>query len=309
MSKTKISTFQAEISGEIQAKILQIPNELAYSTNPVHKLVQKVGKGVMGMARSTPEEIRRRIAKRKNDPGAATKGPERQIFLPGDDEIYDFNPISSPPSNNGEDIHPLFKKEVFFFKLLASVLLFLAVAILFRSQSAGLDPAKDAIVKTMDKDFKFATVSNWYESKFGKPLALLPFSEKDKVKKNVTVDTGFSVPAMGKILENFEKNGQGIMIETGKGATVQAINGGYVLFAGVKEGLGKTVIVQHPDQTDSWYGNLNEINVNLYEYIEKRTVVGTVSASTGGDKTKGKYYFAIKKGDAFIDPIQVIRFD
>jgi stage IV sporulation protein FA len=119
----------------------------------------------------------------------------------------------------------------------------------------------------------------------------------------------FSVPAMGKILENFEKNGQGIMIETGKGAAVQSINDGNVMFIGVKEGIGKTVIIQHPDKSETWYGNLDEIKVKLYEFIEKRTVVGTVSASTGEDKTKGQYYFAIKKGDDFIDPIQVIRFE
>ncbi len=84
---------------------------------------------------------------------------------------------------------------------------------------------------------------------------------------------------------------------------------GIVKFAGVKEGLGKTVIIQHSDQTETWYGNLDDINVSLYEYIEKQKVVGTVSDSTGEDKTKGKYYFAIKKGDDFIDPIQVIRFE
>ncbi|MFL6557444.1 MAG: peptidoglycan DD-metalloendopeptidase family protein, partial [Bacillus sp. (in: firmicutes)] len=61
-------------------------------------------------------------------------------------------------------------------------------------------------------------------------------------------------------------------------------------------------------KTETWYANLDEINVKLYEYIEKRKVVGT-AGSTGEDDTKGKYYFAIKKDDKFIDPIQVIRFE
>jgi stage IV sporulation protein FA len=270
-----------------------------------------VGKGLMGMARSTPEEIRRRIAKRKNDKGTSVKSPDRQIAWPSDDEKYGFNHLSSPDKSFGDEGHPLFKKEVIFFKILSSVLLFLVIAILFRNQSAAFEPARDVVMKTMDQEFKFATVSNWYETKFGKPLALLPFSDDDSVGKKEVAETEkeFSVPAMGKILENFEKNGQGIMIETGKGAEVQTINDGIVTFAGVKEDLGKTVIIQHADETETWYGNLEEIQVNLYEYIEKRKVVGTVSVSAGDDKTKGKYYFAIKKGDAFIDPIQVIRFD
>ncbi|MEH7074201.1 M23 family metallopeptidase [Neobacillus drentensis] len=261
------------------------------------------------MARSTPEEIRRRIAKRKTDKGSTVKSPDHQITWPSDDEKYGFNHFTSSGSSNSDDGHPLFKKEVFFFKILSSILLFLVIAILFRNHSAALEPTRDVVTRTMDKDFKFATVSNWYESKFGKPLALLPFSDKNQKEKKTVAEKEFSVPAMGKILENFEKNGQGIMIETGKGASVQTINDGIVTFAGVKEELGKTVIVQHSDSTETWYGNLDEISVNLYEYVEKRKVVGTVSGSTGEDKTKGKYYFAIKKGDDFIDPIQVIRFE
>ncbi|MFZ7945547.1 peptidoglycan DD-metalloendopeptidase family protein [Neobacillus sp. 19] len=262
------------------------------------------------MARSTPEEIRRRIAKRKKEQGSTTKTPDRQVAWPGDDEKYGYNYIGPTDNGSGDEVHPLFKKEVFFFKILASVLLFLVVAILFRNQGSTFEPVRDFVSKQMDKDFQFATVSNWYEDKFGKPLALLPFSEDDQAgKKAVVKEENFSVPAMGKILENFEKNGQGIMIETTKGAAVQSIDDGFVTFAGIKDDLGKTVIVQHSDGSQTWYGNLEEVKVNKYDHIDKRTVVGTVSASTGEDKTKGKYYFAIKKDDSFIDPIQVIRFE
>lgn len=261
------------------------------------------------MARSTPEEIRRRIAKRKGTSGG--KSPSNNNLLPGDEEKYGYDPTPIFDSEQADEGHPLFKKEVFLFKILASVCLFLCIAILFRNHTGTLDPARTWVLKSMDTDFKFATVSKWYEDKFGKPLTLLPFTEKSKTGTSTVAQTqkGLAIPASGKILENFKKNGQGIMIETGKGASVEAMNGGIVQFAGVKDGLGKTVIIQHADQTESWYGNLDQIKVNLYEYVDKSKVVGTVSTSTGEDKTKGKYYFAIKKGDAFIDPNQVIRFD
>lgn len=261
------------------------------------------------MARSTADEIRRRIAKRKKGKETAENGHERQIIWPGDNEKYGFPSNISPDNDIKDDGHPLFRKEVFFFKILASVLLFLAMAILFRNQSATLAPARDFVTKSMDNDFKFAVVSKWYEDKFGKPLALLPFSQNNQASKTQPVQTELAVPAMGKILENFQKNGQGIMIETEKGTAVQVIKDGFVRFAGVKNGLGKTVIVQHSDGTETWYGNLADIKVSLYEYIKNRTVVGTVSTSPGEDKTKGKYYFAIKKGDNFVDPSKVIRFE
>jgi stage IV sporulation protein FA len=273
-----------------------------------HKLVQKVGKGWMGMVKSRSDEIRRRIAKRRKSMDKTGKYQDRNLTFPGEDEKYGFNHIISYGDEHGEEIHPLFRKELFLFKILLSVSLFLVVAILFRNHSAVLDPARNIVKKTMDTEFQFASVSNWYENKFGKPLVLLPFTEK-KETVDKTSDPEYSVPASGRVVENFIKNGQGVMIETGKGAQVKAINEGMVLFAGIKEGLGKTVIIQHSDKTESWYGDLGEINVNSYEYIEKGKEVGTVSTSGGEDKTKGSYYFALKKGDNFIDPIQVIRFD
>ncbi|MFP7299824.1 peptidoglycan DD-metalloendopeptidase family protein [Neobacillus niacini] len=260
--------------------------------------------------RSTPEEIRRRIAKRKKEKGSSGIGTEREINWPGDDEKYGFNNYSSYDPGKDDVIHPLFKKEVFIFKILASALLFLVIAIMFRENSATFAPAKEFVMKTMEQDFKFATVSKWYEDQFGKPLALLPFSEEGKEEGKNVVEKDQDIPVFsGKVLENFEKNGQGIMIETSKGAAVEAMKEGNVMFAGVKEDTGKTVIIQHADQTQSTYGNLDEIKVSLYEFIETETVVGTASESAGEDKTKGTYYFSIKKGDDFIDPIQVIRFE
>ncbi|WP_309144650.1 M23 family metallopeptidase [Bacillus sp. EB600] len=261
--------------------------------------------------RSRSDDIRRRIAKRRKDKeriGNSPK-PERLFALPSEDEPPGFNElITYEGGGPEEEIHPLFRKEVFLFKILASACLFLVIAILFRNQTATLDSARNVVKKTMETEFQFATVSNWYEDKFGKPLALLPFTDK-KTNKNLAANQQYAVPASGRILENFQKNGQGIMIETGKGTKVEAMNEGMVRFAGVKEGLGKTVIIQHSDQTESWYGNLESIQVNLYEYIDKGKEVGTVSGSAGVDKSKGEFYFAIKKGDHFIDPIQVIQFE
>ncbi|WP_043934241.1 M23 family metallopeptidase [Bacillus sp. EB01] len=256
------------------------------------------------------EEIRRRIAQRKKERSRRTsnKLPERpgKTPVPGwlqDDENYRFNEMISYETGPDEGSHPLFKKEVFFFKLLGSAVLFLAIAILFRSQSPAADPARELILKGFTEDFQFATVSQWYENKFGKPLALLPQPKSDE-----PVQTDFAMPASGKILENFEKNGQGIMIGTDKDAAVEAIKEGLVKFASVKEGLGKTVIIQHADNTESWYGNLESISVGLYDHVGKSKEIGRVGPSA--DETKGEFYFAIKKKEeGFIDPIKVISFE
>lgn len=257
---------------------------------------------------SRADEFRKRMKKRKRERSRETEKWRQQMTLPEDEERYGFERISSYESNQPEDPHPLFNKEKFLFKMLAAACLFLFVAIIFRNEASSLDPARSFVKKSLDEDFQFAAVSEWYETKFGKPLALLPVKNTtEKVQTDPPHEQQYALPASGTIVENFETNGQGIMVETGKNAEVEAITEGLVSFAGIKDDHGKTVIIQHADQTETWYGNLDEIHVNLFDFIPQGKVVGTVSE--GSDETKGAFYFAIKQGKDFIDPIQVIQFE
>ncbi|CAM3940270.1 M23 family metallopeptidase [Mesobacillus thioparans] len=229
-------------------------------------------------------------------------------FFSTEEERHGFDRLPSYDMGPGEGGHPLFKKEVFLFKVLASACLVLIVAIIYRSPSEKAVSIQQYVKHTMEQEFQFAAVSDWYENQFGKPLALLPAKNTGgDSETEVGSDSQYALPASGKILEDFGDNGQRIMIETGKGAGVEAMNEGLVHFVGMKEGFGKTVIVQHGDKSETWYGNLDKIDVNLYEYISKGAKVGTAMDSEDG--TKGSFYFAIKKGDDFVDPVQVIKFE
>ncbi|CAM3823296.1 M23 family metallopeptidase [Mesobacillus zeae] len=254
---------------------------------------------------SRADDIRKRIEKRKKDRERSSKrGYSGKI--PETEELYGFAPMPAYETSPGEGNHPVFSKEVFLFKLLFSACLVLVVSILFRSGPETAAPAKKFVASTMEKEFQFAMVSDWYEQQFGKPLALLPQQVKIKEKSN-NVNNGYALPASGKILEEFGDDGQKITIETGNNANVEAMSGGLVRFAGNKEGFGKTVIIQHADKSESWYGNLSGFDVNVYEYVKKGEPVGKTTSSDDG--SKGSFYFAIKKGDDFIDPMPVIKFE
>ena len=255
--------------------------------------------------RSRADDVRKNIARRKKSRDTNKTTPSRSLLLAEDEELHGFERMPTYEAGPGEGEHPLFRKEAFFMKLLASAILVLVVAILFRNPAATFEPARSFVKSTMEKDFQFAVVSDWYEGKFGKPLALFPLPNESE-KKAVNGDH-YALPASGKILEDFEVNGQRITIETGKGAEVEAMNEGIVEYVGNQDGFGKTVIIQHSDKSETWYGNLQEISVSLYDYIDKGKKVGTVANSP--TETKGAFYFAIKKGDDFIDPIQVIQFE
>ncbi|MBT2681667.1 M23 family metallopeptidase [Bacillus sp. ISL-35] len=256
---------------------------------------------------SRADDIRRRMMKRKRERERMEKMNHNRFFST-EEERHGFDRLPSYDMGPGEGGHPLFKKEVFLFKILASACLVLIVAIIYRSPSEKAVSIQQYVKNTMEQEFQFAAVSDWYEGQFGKPLALLPAKNADEgSEKEVASGSQYALPASGKILEDFGDNGQRIMIETGKGAGVEAMNEGLVHFVGMKEGFGKTVIVQHGDKSETWYGNLDKIDVNLYEYISKGTKVGTAMDSEDG--LKGSFYFAIKKGDDFVDPVQVIKFE
>jgi stage IV sporulation protein FA len=256
------------------------------------------------------DEIRKRIAKRKKTNGMTSQRGYTQssYFLPSDEERYGSERYSSfeggPPP---EGFHPLFKKETFIMKILGAGIMVLITAIMFKSPSPVFDEAKTVVDRTMETEFQFAAISSWYEDQFGKPLALLPGSTKDIDSPEVNTEE-FARPASGKVVENFKTNGQGILLETGFGEDVAAMKGGLIIFAGKKDKLGNTVVIQHKDKSESWYGHLESIDVNQYEYVDKGSAVGKVSTS-GESDVSGEFYFAIKMGDEFIDPIQVISFD
>lgn len=258
--------------------------------------------------RSRSDEIRKRIEKRKKERRRISNKSEVKLPWMEDEERYGFEKITSYEADpHDEDNHPLFRKEVFVFKILLSACLVLIVAIMFRNQSPVFEPARNFVTKSMNEEFQFAAVSDWYESTFGKPLALLPKNQEQHENNRDDSKLHYALPASGKILEEFGENGQRITIETGKGAVVEAMNGGFVRYIGEKEGFGQTVVVQHADESESWYGNLSSVDVTLYSYIKKGTQVG--KATDYEDGTNSSFYFAIKEGEDFVDPIQVIQFE
>ncbi|WP_417899436.1 M23 family metallopeptidase [Bacillus haimaensis] len=252
------------------------------------------------------DEIRRRAAKRKRERQTQhTKRKQVSSYVMRDEEKYgnaSYTSYESGPDGNKE--HPLFNKELFLFKILASAILVLVVGIMFQNQSAALEKPREFVTSTMKQSFQFTAFSSWYEEQFGKSLALLPLPQ-DTEKIQGSED--YVMPASGKVYESFETNGQGVMVETMAHSEVEAMDGGHVTFVGKKSDTGKTVIIQHEDETYTWYGQLGEVEVKLFDFVKTGQVIGRTT--TLEDGSKGMFYFAIQKGNDFIDPMQVISFE
>ncbi len=253
------------------------------------------------------DDLRKRMAKRKRDRSLETDGTKPLKQLPNlsftDEEKFggaDYHSYEAGGGGGGGS-HPLFKPDVFMFKVLIGACLVLVSAIVFKNDTPPFEKVQQVVFSTFEEDFQFAMVSKWYGDQFGDPLSLIKTS--DQAPK--TAEKDFLAPASGKVLESFEDNGQGVMVETSSNL-VEAMNEGMVIEIEEKDDSGLTVVVQHADSTESWYGNLEKVEVSLYDFVESGKEVGKIKKA---EDQKGTYYFAIKKGDQFIDPIQVISFD
>ncbi|MDF0726772.1 M23 family metallopeptidase [Cytobacillus sp. S13-E01] len=258
------------------------------------------------------DDIKKRIAKRKQARqagGVSGLSKDSSSFIVRDEERYGHERFSSIEGGPNDSGHPLFRKEVFMFKILLSVCLVLIVAILYKNQSPQFDSARQFVKGTMENDFQFAAITKMYEERFGSPLAIFPKDKNDngeQVAQNEPT-TPYAVPVNARVLQGFEVNGQGITVETGSKSAVKAMNEGVITFVGNKDELGKTVIIQHADGSHTWYAKLQSIDVSLYQFVKTGQELGKVMDSEDGQT--GTYYFAIKKGETFIDPIQVISFE
>ncbi|HHW39382.1 MAG TPA: M23 family metallopeptidase [Bacillales bacterium] len=264
--------------------------------------------------RNRVDDVKRRIAKRKKERSSIGESPtvsRRNAYsLLKDEERYGEAPFYDyEPGSNSK--HPIFRSEFIILQVLLAVCLFLIVGILFKDSSPRWEKARTFVSQTMEKEFQFAAVMNWYENQFGRSVALLPEMNKGQIPNQIDqsedIQHVYAVPAAGRVLEPFSKDRQGIMVETGRDSFVESIDDGFIIDVGVKEDIGKTVVIQHADGSETWYGNLNSINVKLYEFVKSRTQLGQVTNTEDGQA--GTFYFAIKEGDSFIDPIQVINFD
>ena len=121
------------------------------------------------------------------------------------------------------------------------------------------------------KNISFASINKLYTKYFGHNI--LFDSDKTKMAFNETLEYSAK-----------EKIEEGLKLSVSEDYLVPSIESGLVIFTGTKEDYGNVVIVEQIDGIDVWYGNLSNINVKLYDYIEK----GSILANSNDD-----YYYNV----------------
>lgn len=160
-------------------------------------------------------------------------------------------------------------------KFMLAVIFFLVSIIFTNISDTNLLLYKEYV---LTESLPFTQIKTWYEDLFG---SVLPKSEN--------TETVMSGKLVYKEISDYL---DGEMLVVNNNSLVNALSSGVVVYSGEKEGYGNTVIIQGIDGADIWYGNLENISVSLYDYIEADAILGN---------TLDEYlYIVIKKDNEFI---------
>ena len=151
----------------------------------------------------------------------------------------------------------------FISKLLITIILTLITLILLKSNNKLKTFFYN---KVYDNNISFATINKWYENHFGSSIPFKELVEKD------TKAVFYNKLEYSKK----EKYLDGVKLSVDKNYLVPILESGMVVYIGKKEEYGNTVIVQQVNGVDVWYGNINNPNVKLYDYVEKGKLLGDV---------------------------------
>lgn len=120
----------------------------------------------------------------------------------------------------------------------------------------------------------------------------------------IRISSGFTLKRFHPILRRWMPH-QGVDYAAPYGTPVRAIGRGRVIFIGWRKGLGKQVIIKHPNGFKSYYGHLSRFAKGIYKgkYVEQGEVIGKVGST--GLSTGPHLDFRLKKGGRWVNPLKL----
>jgi stage IV sporulation protein FA len=195
-------------------------------------------------------------------------------------------------------------------KIIIALSLFIGIWVMFRLNTPWAMKGQQVIRHTLNQEIAFQSVSTWYEHTFSGTPSFIPSlhpSSGQVAKKVNAPGKSFFMPVYGKVLLPFSSAHQAVLLQTQANALVCAIETGRVVFAGVREDTGYTVVIQHAGGFQSTYGMLQPIQWKKDDWITLGEVVG--KATTPKGQTKGNIVLALMKDAEYINPTDVISFE
>ena len=162
----------------------------------------------------------------------------------------------------------------FVIRCMLCIIIFLVISIICYFSDNNLLWFKNNVYNNNLNFVYFNKIYNKYINKY------LPF---DIYEEEVVMSEGLVYKDKKEFLN-------GVSLNVGKNYNMYSLCGGIVVYIGEKDDLGKTIIIQGTDGVDYWYSNIDNLSVNLYDYIEKDVLLGV-------SKSENIYLTFFKNGE------------
>lgn len=193
-----------------------------------------------------------------------------------------------------------------------SALIFGGVWGLFQLDTSWTTSPKTVIADALHRDMDFASAAAWYERHFGGTPSFLPvLGHTTDAVNGLKVRQLLGKPISGTVVQPFALSMKGIeIVPDAAGAEliqVASSDAGRVMEVIGDAASGFTVVIQHTGNVTAIYGRLNESEVSVNDWVEAGNPVGSLKA-TGGEQP-ATLYFAVKEGEEYVDPAEVVALD
>lgn len=165
----------------------------------------------------------------------------------------------------------------FLTKFLIVIILFLGVLIVCKKDESIKDKIYSYVFKD---DIAFTKIKRAYTKYLG---GILP------LKKELNTEKVFSEKLKYDDLSIYK---DGVKLSVIDNYLVPSLKEGMVVFIGDKDDYGKTIIIEDLEGNDIWYGNIENTNLKLYDYVEEGSYVG---------EANNTLYMVFTNGDEYLD--------
>jgi phosphopantetheinyl transferase (holo-ACP synthase) len=117
----------------------------------------------------------------------------------------------------------------------------------------------------------------------------------------------YAWPVKGTVSKAYGTTAQGtnngINIKAKAGTPIVAIDKGKVIFVGSIKGMGKVVLIEHPNQMIAAYAQVGGISVRANDAVTRNQRIADILATEGSD---GELHFELRKGTKSLNPSEYL---
>ncbi|MHA0857071.1 peptidoglycan DD-metalloendopeptidase family protein [Paenibacillus sp. CMAA1364] len=198
-------------------------------------------------------------------------------------------------------------------RIVMSSVLFGMIVLVYRSDQAWAVRVQHYISQSLHKEMDFQAAESWYVSHFGDVPTIIPiFKDHQEDPMKVIARLSLIPPLHGTVTTLFTTDHTGIEItpfpdsDSKASPKVKSIAKGRIIEVKNIANMGKVLTIQHVGGLVAIYGHM-DTSLKVNDWVLAGDSLGWLSSDT--DSSFSTLFFALKQGDIYVDPVEVMSID